>query len=127
MAVKKENINVQNLLVGGGIILLIIAGYFYFKPKKNQQTTNVSPEEIIVQEEGAVKKTGDEIKPLTEEEVKKIREEVDGVLASASQEAELKPVGSNQAKGQAKKAFSDGKFYLKITASGLQSTEKGCG
>jgi len=116
---------VRNLLIGLGIILIVLAGYFYFTSQKTEETSSLSPEEIIVQEEGTVKKTGEMTEPLTEEEVRKMREEIDSVLSTAGETADLKDVVGEQANGQAQRAFSDGKFYYKLTAFNLRPSAKG--
>ena len=118
---------IQNIFLGVGILLLIIAGYSYLMSREEKDTVSTTiPEEIIVQEEGVVKKNGEEIEVMSEEEVLKMREEVDGVLSTGGQTAVLKDVTGSQAKGEVKRAFSDGKFYYRITASGLRGGEKGC-
>ncbi|MFC1711083.1 anti-sigma factor [Patescibacteria group bacterium] len=126
MAEQISKPNVQNLLIGAGVILLVIAGFFYFRSKgANDEKTSLNPEEIIVQEEGIVKRTGDIIQPLTEEERKQLQEEVDGVLSASGDMLTLMDSSAGGASGEAKRAFSDGKFYFKLTASGLSSVEKG--
>jgi len=100
-------------------------GIFYFKAKKEEVEPLPIVEEIIVQEEGVVKKREEGIEAMSEEEVRKMREEVDGVLSTRAQRAELKDVAGGQAEGEARKAFSDGKFYYKVTTSGLRGGEKG--
>ncbi len=116
----------SNILIGLGIILLLIASIFYFRAKR--QEAPVKPgnfEEIISQEEGLVKKTGEELEVMAEEEIKQIREEVDAVLSTGGEEINLQDVAGMGASGKVKRAFSDGKFYLRIEASGLRLPEKG--
>lgn len=126
MVVQEPKLKIQNLLIGAGVILLVIAGFFYFKSQKSQEpVSSPSPEEIIVQEEGTVKKTGEVVQPMSEEEIRKMKEEVDGVLLTGGQAADLKDVSGEMAHGEAKRAFSDGKFYYKVEASGLKPVEKG--
>lgn len=125
MAVPVGKPNVQNLLIGAGVILLIIAGFFYFRSQNTSQESSLSPEEIIVQEEGAVKKTGEMVESLTEEELEALKQETESVLSSAGESTTLNSTGKISASGQAKRAYSDGKFYFQINASGLILPEKG--
>ena len=125
MAVVQRPNLVRNLLLAMGIILLVIAGSSYFKNRKVEPEPTSLPEEIIVQEEGAVKKTDEGEQVLSEEEVRQLREEVDGVLSAGGKTASLNDIVDTGARGEAKTAFSDGKFYCKMTASGLKAVEKG--
>lgn len=122
---EESKFNIQNILIGAGVILVIIAGYFYFKAQKPEEEVVPPAEEIIIQEEGLVKKTGEIIEPLTEEELVVLKEEVDGVLSTAGEEVELVDVVGGGVAGHAKRAFSDGKFYFKVEVSGLEPVEKG--
>jgi len=119
----------QNILTGLGILLLILAAYLYLKPgnKEQQQQTDVSPEEVLVQEEGVVKKNGEEVETMSEEDVKKMQEEVDAVISTGGEKTDLKAVEEIDAllSGQAERAFSDGKFYFKLTAQNLEMAGKG--
>lgn len=123
-AVQRPNL-VRNLFLAVGIILLVIAGSSYFKNRKVEPESIPLPEEIIVQEEGAVKKTDEGEQVLSEEEIRQLREEVDGVLSTGGKIASLNDIADTGAEGEAKTAFSDGKFYCKMTASGLKAVEKG--
>ena len=115
----------QNLLVLTGLVFLAIAAWLYFKPNRPESPTVPLSEEIIIQEEGMVKKNGEEIQPMTAEEIEKIREEINSVLAVGGEETELKTLLGSQAGGKAKRAFSDGKFYFKVDAFNLSLPEKG--
>lgn len=122
------NLENKQLLVGLGVILLILAGIFFWKNKRAQQLEpGPSAEEVMIhQEEGMVRKNEEGTQVMTEEEVKKLREEIDGVLSGEDMSsADLKDVSGGGTSGKAKKAFSDGKFYHKVEASGLGSLEKG--
>jgi len=123
--VQKPNL-IRNLFLSAGVILLIIAANSYFKNKKTEKVESfLTPEEIILQEEGAVRKTGEEEEILSEEEIKQIREEVNGVLSAGGEIISLNDTVDIGSEGEVKTAFSDGKFYCKITASGLRIAEKG--
>lgn len=118
----------KQLLVGLGVVLLALAGIFFWKNRKAQklEPTPSSEEVMVHQEEGMVKKTEEGTQVMTEEEVKKIREEIDGVLSNQDIEGTtLEDVSDGQMTGEAKRAFSDGKFYHKVEASGLRNLEKG--
>ena len=126
MVAKKIRSNTQNLLIGLGIFLLILAGFFYFNSKK--QGTNKPPsskEETIIQQEGTVKKIGDMFQPLNDEEIKKMREEIDSVLSISGETTNFKRIVGGTITGEAKRAFSDGKFYFRVKTTGLKTTEKG--
>ena len=123
-AVQRPNL-VRNLLLAAGVILLVIAGSSYFKTRKVEPEPTPLPEEIIVQEEGVIKKTDEGEQALSEEEIGQLREEVDGVLSTGGKTASLNDVADTGARGEAKTAFSDGKFYCKMTASSLKAVEKG--
>lgn len=124
--VEGPKFDLQNILIGAGVIFLIIAGYFYNRSKGNQgEVSNLPIEEVIVQEEGTVKKTGEVVQPLTDEELEQLKEEVDGVLLTGGETVELQDVAGLGAAGQAKRAFSDGKYYFKVTALGFGLAEKG--
>src|SRR4030042_2379875 len=97
MAVPVGKPNVQNLLIGAGVILLVIAGFFYFRSRDVAEPTTLSPEEIIVQEEGAVKRTGELVEALSEEEVKVLKQETESVLSSAGETTALKTVAEIRA------------------------------
>lgn len=125
MAVVKKPTLLRNLLFLAGALLLIYAGYSYFRTKGKEEKTDVAPEEIIVQEEGVVRKTEEGEEVLSEEEIQAIREEVDGVVSLGGRGAVLVDVGAVGASGEAKTAFSDGKFYARLTISGLRMPEKG--
>jgi len=114
----------QNLLLAAGAVLIVMAVYSYFKSKKEGDVLPLA-EEIIVQEEGVVRKSGEEFEVLTEEEVLKIKEEVDGVLESAGEKTTLVDMAETGALGEVSQAFSDGKFYFRLNAQGLISMEKG--
>lgn len=123
--VQKPNL-IRNLFLSLGIILLIIAANSYFKNKKiDKVNSSLTPEEIILQEEGIVRKTKAGKQALSEEEIKQIKEEVDGVLSAGGEIISLSDVIGTNADGKTETAFSDGKFYCKITASGLKTAEKG--
>jgi len=126
---KKQTVmepKMQNLLIGLGVILIVIAGIFYFKSKNTvEPTPSPLAEEVLVQEEGAVKKTGEVVQPLSDEEIVKMREEVDSVLSSAGEAVSFKNVAGTAAWGEAKRAFSDGKFYHRLTVTGLTLPGKG--
>lgn len=118
----------KQLLVGLGVVLLALAGIFFWKSKKAQklEPTPSAEEVMIHQEEGMVKKTEEGTQVMTEEEAKKLKEEIDGALSGQDVASiSLKDVSGGQASGQAKRAFSDGKFYHKVEASNLKSLEKG--
>ena len=122
--VQKPNL-IRNLFLSLGIILLIIAANSYFKNKKiDKVNSSLTPEEIILQEEGIVRKTKAGKQALSEEEIKQIKEEVDGVLSAGGEIISLSDVIGTNADGKTETAFSDGKFYCKITASGLKTAEK---
>jgi ClpP class serine protease len=126
MATQIPEFKVQNILIGFGIIVLIVGGVIYLRSKSTKEVKpSPSPEEIIVQQQQTVKKTGETTQPLTEEEIKQIREEVDSVLAKSGQSVALADVAGGQASGEAKRAFSNEKFYYKLTASGLKLVDKG--
>lgn len=122
---KMEAERLQNFLVGLGVIFILIAGFFYFRNKKGQEVTIPTPEEILIQEEGTVKKNGESVQAMNEEEVKKLREEIEGVLSIAGETVSLTDVSGTGVQGEAKRAFSDGKFYFKLALNGLESLEKG--
>ena len=123
-AVQKPNL-VRNIFLTVGVILLVIAGSSYFKNRKVEPESTPLPEEIIVQEEGAVKKTDEGEQVLSEEEIRQLKEEVDGVLSTGGKTASLNDIVDTGARGEVKTAFSDGKFYCKMTAAGLKAVEKG--
>ncbi len=126
MATQIPEFKVQNILIGFGIIVLIVGGVIYLRSKSGKEVKpSPSPEEVIVQQQQTVKKTGETTKPLTEQEIKQIREEVDNVLTKSGQSVTLTDVTGGQAKGEAKRAFSNGKFYFKLTATSLKFVEKG--
>ncbi len=126
MSKKELRYNTQTFLVILGVILIILAGIFYLKSKNLKQPSIVpNPEEIMVSEEGMVKKTGELVRPLTDEEIQKMREEVDGVLSSGGQKTILEDKVGLGIVGEAKRAFSDSKFYFKISAKGLKFLDKG--
>ncbi|HUV47285.1 MAG TPA: hypothetical protein VMW29_04070 [Candidatus Bathyarchaeia archaeon] len=115
----------SNILVGFGLVLLVLAGFFYLRSQKSKEAIPSKFEEVIVQEEGAVRKNGEEVKAMSEEEVKQMREEVDGVLSSGSEATEIRDLVGSGAEGEVKRAFSDGKFYYRLNVSGLRLPEKG--
>jgi len=126
MAIKK-NQN-QIVFISLGLLFLILASFFYLKSKnkKNKGFSSLpSPEEIIIQKNNAVRKNGKLIKPMSDEEIKKMKEEIDSVLSSGGETVELKDVLRKNVKGQAKRAFSDSKFYYKVSFSNLPLPEKG--
>lgn len=126
MPKKELRYNTQTFLVILGVILIILAGIFYLKNKSAKQPSIVpNPEETLFQQEGMVRKTGELVRPLTDEEIQKMREETDGVLSVAGQEAVLKDKTGLGITGVAKRAFSDSKFYFKIDAKGLKWLDKG--
>jgi len=117
---------IRNLLISIGVILLIIAANSYFKNKKIEKVnSSLMPEEIIFQEEGAVRKTGEEEEVLSEEEISRVKEEIDSVLSTGGETINLNDVFGSGADGKIETGFSDGKFYCKITAFGLRAVEKG--
>lgn len=125
MAKDTNEVKIQNLVIGLGVILLIIAGVFYFRSKNSQEMTpSPTPEEILVQQEGTVKKTGEIVQPLTEEEIKTLHAEIDTALADV-EAINLKDTIENSAKAEAKKLFINDKFYYKLTATGLKLVDKG--
>jgi hypothetical protein len=117
--------NVQNLLIGLGVILIIIAGIYYFQSRGQESEESLSPEEIIVQEDGTVRRNGDTQEPLSQEEIQQLKEEVDSVVSTAGDTTVLQDASGGNASGQAQRAFSDGRFYLKMTAANLLFLEKG--
>lgn len=126
MAAQGQNSETRNLLIGLGVILLVVAIFFYLRSQKTGEISQTpTPEEIIVQEEGVVKRNGGMVQPLTDEEVKAMKDEVDNILSQAGTAASLKDVGNTGTWGEAKSAFSDGKYYFKLVASGLKIIEKG--
>ena len=122
---ENSKFNIQNLLIGAGVILVIVAGFYYFKSQNKEEETVPPAEEIIVQEEGLVKKTGEIVEPLTEDELTALKEEVNNVLSSAGESISLSDLVSSGMTATAKRAFSDGKFYYQIEAIGLKPVEKG--
>jgi hypothetical protein len=129
MAVKKtidiQSPNARNALIGLGVILLVVAAYFLFKPGQGEIEPSPSPEEIIVQEEGTVRRVGEAVQPLSEEEIQQLRQDVDEVLNDSGEQTSLTAVEGYAGMGTAIRAFEDGKFYLKLQASGLSMLEKG--
>ncbi len=129
MAVKKpidiQSPNVRNVLLGIGVILLVVAAYFLFKPGSGEMEPSPSPEEIIVQEEGTVRRVGEAVQSLSDEEIKQLREESDNVLQESGEETSLDPVGDFSGQGTVKRAFSEEKFYLRVQVSGIAMTDKG--
>ncbi len=126
MATQMPEFKIQNILIGFGIIVLIVGGVIYLRSKSNKEVRpSPSPEEVIVQQQQTVKKTGDTTQPLTEQEIQQLREEVNNVLSGGGQSITLADVSGGQASGEAKRAFSNGKFYYKLTATGLKLVEKG--
>lgn len=115
----------SNILIGLGVIFLIMAGFFYWRSRETGEIIPGEFEEIIVQEDMAVRKNGKQIKPLTEEEIAKIKEETDGVLSLGGEAALLEDLESVGIKAEAKRAFSDGKFYYRLKGTGFALPEKG--
>lgn len=115
----------SNVFLGLGIILLILAGIFYLRGRKAESQLPLKLEETLVQQEGAVRKSGEEIEVLTEEELAQLRMEVDGVLDVSGEMVNLQDQIGAGIQGQAKRAFSDGKFYFRMETSGLVMPEKG--
>lgn len=125
---KKNKKDKQTILIGLGVFLLVIASFFYLKTKKVTKTKPSSspvPEEIIVQKNGTVKKNGQIVQPVDKETMERTKKEIDSVLSLTGEKAELKSVIGGQIRGEAKRAFSDGKFYYRALISGLNLTEKG--
>jgi hypothetical protein len=125
MAIVQKPKSIQNFLVGLGVILLVIAGIAYLRTEKIGEKPSSTFEEVLVQGEGVVKKTGEGVEAMTEEEIEQMKEEVDGVLSVGGEQVRLVDVGGGGARGEGKKAFSDGKFYFKLEATGLRLMEKG--
>lgn len=126
MKAVQEPRSIQNLLIGVGVVLLVIAGFFYLRSQKAPEEISPFPaEEIIVQEEGAVRRTGELVEPMTDEEISQMREEIEGVLSIEGETTSLRDVSGRQVTGEAKRAFSEGKFYYQVNASGLMPVEKG--
>lgn len=122
--IKKPNL-IRNVFFLAGVFLLIIAFISHFKNKNISKQEEVKPEEIFISEEGTIKKSSGEEKRLSEEEIKRFKEETDKILTEQGKRAELKDLSGWGAGGEAKSVFLDNKYYLKIKASGLRSPEKG--
>jgi len=120
---KEEFLNPRNLMIAAGIVMLLIAAWLYIRPAEKEEP--LPTEELFIQEEGAVKKSGDETETLSEEEVAEMKEEINSVLQTNGQTAELKDVNATGAQAQAARAFSDSSFYFKMTAQNLHSAPKG--
>ena len=123
---EKANIEKKsNVFFGLGIILLVLAGIFYLRGRKAGTQLPLKLEETLIQQEGAVRKLGEEVEVLSEAELAQMKAEVDGVLEVSGETAILEDqIGAGIA-GEAKRAFSDGKFYLRMETSGLILPEKG--
>lgn len=115
----------SNVFLGLGIILLVLAGIFYLRGRKAESQLPLKLEETLVQQEGAVRKSGEEVEVLTEEELKLLRMEIDGVLDVSGETVVLEDKIGAGIQGEAKRAFSDGKFYFRMETSGLIMPEKG--
>lgn len=115
----------SNVFFGLGIILLILAGVFYLKDRKAKNQLPLKLEEVLVQQEGGVRKSGEETEILTEEELEQLKQEIDGILNTSGELIYLQDQVGAGIQGQAQRAFSDGRFYFRIQTSGLIMPEKG--
>lgn len=115
----------SNVFLGLGIILLVLAGIFYLRGRKAETQLPLKLEETLIQQEGAVRKSGEEVEVLSEAELAQIKAEVDGVLETSGETVTLEDQIGAGIQGEAKRAFSDGRFYFRIETSGLILPEKG--
>jgi hypothetical protein len=115
----------SNVFLGLGIILLVLAGIFYLRGRKTGIQLPLKLEETLVQQEGGVRKSGEEVEVLSEAELAQVKAEVDGVLEVSGEMVILEDQTGAGMAGEAKRAFSDGKFYFRMETSGLMLPEKG--
>ncbi|NMB57109.1 hypothetical protein GYA19_04185 [Candidatus Beckwithbacteria bacterium] len=115
-------------LIIGAIALVLIIGFFWNKNNnpQTQEGENVpESEEIIVQQDGQlVKKTGDVVQVLSQEEKEAKKQEIDTNLIDATSrqlKAEPNQIGS----GNYKSIYKDGNFYEKIELTGMEPLQKG--
>ena len=113
-------------IIGGLIILVLIASYLWNRGgDETPQDENVPAEEILVQEDGTVvKRVGDSIEVMSEEEVAAKRQETDEKLAEV-EPVELAPVEGRAGSGETSRVFVDGEYFQKVMLSGLPPVQKG--
>lgn len=114
-------------IIGGLIVLVLVGSYLWNRNNEDQvqEAENIPAEEILVQEDGSVvKKVGDQIQVMNDEEVQAMKDQVAEKVKDAPK-VEIKATEGQEAAGEAASVFKDGEFYQLVTVKGLQFPKKG--
>ena len=114
-------------MIVGAIIVVLVGAYLWNRNRNTDNTQETIPpvEEIITQEDGSVvRKTGDTIQPLSDEEIEAKKKEINEHLAN-QQSKPLAAVEGQTGSGTTASTFSDGTYYQKIMVSNLTALQKG--
>jgi len=124
---QANRIDWQTILLGTGLLLLIGASYAYFRNKKiNQTQLPPASNEILYKEEGVVGSEGDKETKMSEEEKRRIKEQIKSVLESnEAKQTSIYQLTDGVLKGEAKRVFSNGKFYFSAYLNDLSFPQKG--
>ncbi len=126
--IKKQisQLDLQRVFIGLGVIFLVIAGILYFTRTNNGKNEEPSAsEQVFIEEDGFVRKSGEEKQQLSQEEAEEVKQEVKAVLEGEGVEQVSLSNQAGVEKGSVKRAFSDGRFYLMASVQNLEMLSKG--
>lgn len=112
-------------IIGGLIILVLIASYMWNRKDEEVVEEKIPAEEILVQEDGTtVKKVGDNIEVMSEEEVIAKKQEISDKISN------VEPITINAIEGksgsaQSQRVFSDGQYFQRVILTDLPQAQKG--
>ena len=114
-------------LIIGAIVLILIGSYLWNRNRQPQNQGETIPEaqEVIVQEDGQmVKKNGELVEVLSDEEAAALKQEIEDKTAEAEPKT-LIAVENQIGSGTSASIYKDGTYYQKVTVAGLEPLQKG--
>lgn len=112
-------------LIIGAVVAVLFASYLWNRNKEVVQEENPIVEEIITLDDGTVvKKTGEMIEEISQEEQQQKKDEID---AKVMDEVPVDMMAGQglEGSGSFQKKFVDGVYYQKVKVSDLEPLDKG--